>query len=374
RLGVARTYGGLLLAYRAKAEFILGRWDEADATTALGLRRGARDRAELWLSINRARVLTGRGEFTAAAELLERSRHIDDRLGGTEFRPPLLAAEADLGAWRRDPQAVRQAALEGVQLALAGGPADPSLAWLAAIALRSEADAAEAARGRAGAEGTGIAQTTDLTTMIDRAARAAISRTAEAGRKGSPRGRGLAQLLEAEQARLAGRDRPDHWRAVAEAYAEAARPFPTAYARFREGASILATGGSRPAAAGALAESRTIASRLGALPLQECVDELARRARLVVAAPDAQAPRSNPDGGRADPGLGLTVRELEVLRLVAAGWSNQQIADALFITRKTASVHVSNVMAKLDVEHRAAAAAAAHRLGLAGGAGRPGPS
>jgi DNA-binding NarL/FixJ family response regulator len=53
-----------------------------------------------------------------------------------------------------------------------------------------------------------------------------------------------------------------------------------------------------------------------------------------------------------------------VLRLVAAGRSNQQIAEALFISRKTASVHVSHILAKLGVENRVEAAATAHRLGL----------
>jgi len=67
----------------------------------------------------------------------------------------------------------------------------------------------------------------------------------------------------------------------------------------------------------------------------------------------------------------LTGREPEVLRLVAAGWTNQQIADALFITRKTASVHVSNIMAKLGVANRGEAAALAHRLGLVADAPLP---
>ena len=60
----------------------------------------------------------------------------------------------------------------------------------------------------------------------------------------------------------------------------------------------------------------------------------------------------------------LTTREAEVIRLLAAGYSNQQIADALFLTRKTASVHVSNILGKLGVENRVQAAAIAQRLGL----------
>jgi DNA-binding CsgD family transcriptional regulator len=62
--------------------------------------------------------------------------------------------------------------------------------------------------------------------------------------------------------------------------------------------------------------------------------------------------------------VGLTPREAEVLALVAAGRSNRQIAQALFISPKTASVHVSNILAKLGVHTRVEAAAAAHRHGL----------
>ena len=65
----------------------------------------------------------------------------------------------------------------------------------------------------------------------------------------------------------------------------------------------------------------------------------------------------------ADP-FGLTSREAEVLRLVADGRSNGQIAEALFISRKTASVHVSNILGKLGVASRGEAAAVAHRHGL----------
>ena len=64
--------------------------------------------------------------------------------------------------------------------------------------------------------------------------------------------------------------------------------------------------------------------------------------------------------------LGLTDRELEVLRLVAAGRTNRDIAADLFISAKTASVHVSNIMAKLGAANRAQAAAMAQSQGLFG--------
>jgi DNA-binding NarL/FixJ family response regulator len=78
-------------------------------------------------------------------------------------------------------------------------------------------------------------------------------------------------------------------------------------------------------------------------------------------APDARSASTATDG--LEP-FGLTDRESEVIGLVAAGWSNQQIADALFITRKTASVHVSNILGKFGVRNRGEAAAVAHRLGV----------
>ena len=61
-----------------------------------------------------------------------------------------------------------------------------------------------------------------------------------------------------------------------------------------------------------------------------------------------------------------------MLRLVAAGRSNSQIAGELFISPKTASVHVSNILAKLGVHTRVEAAATAHRLGLDGVQTSPG--
>ncbi|WSF37127.1 LuxR C-terminal-related transcriptional regulator [Streptomyces sp. NBC_01351] len=60
----------------------------------------------------------------------------------------------------------------------------------------------------------------------------------------------------------------------------------------------------------------------------------------------------------------MTSRERDVLRLVAAGSTNRKIAEELFISPKTASVHVSNILAKLGVTGRGEAAALAHRLRL----------
>jgi DNA-binding NarL/FixJ family response regulator len=71
--------------------------------------------------------------------------------------------------------------------------------------------------------------------------------------------------------------------------------------------------------------------------------------------------------------FGLTDRELAVLQLLAKGKTNSEIGAALFISHKTASVHVTNILRKLDVESRVQAAIVAQRNGLLepGGAAPP---
>jgi DNA-binding NarL/FixJ family response regulator len=102
-----------------------------------------------------------------------------------------------------------------------------------------------------------------------------------------------------------------------------------------------------------LATAAEDAAALGSALLADRIAALAQRAGLVVAAPVEKSPVA-----------GLTPRELEVLQLVAAGRSNGEIGTALFISTKTASVHVSNILAKLGVSGRGEAAALAHRVGL----------
>ncbi|MBV9514184.1 MAG: response regulator transcription factor, partial [Mycobacteriaceae bacterium] len=110
-------------------------------------------------------------------------------------------------------------------------------------------------------------------------------------------------------------------------------------------------------------EALELTQMMGAVPVLEEVQALIRRARLSVngdAAPEPAAAHEPDELER----LGLTAREVEVLRLVADGLSNTQIAEQLVISRKTASVHVSNILAKLGVATRVEAAALAHRRGL----------
>jgi DNA-binding CsgD family transcriptional regulator len=122
-------------------------------------------------------------------------------------------------------------------------------------------------------------------------------------------------------------------------------------------AAAAAREGNRTEAARAARAGYEIASAIGWTTVRDGIAELARRARLDINVPDDIAPS-------AAERYGLTGRELEVLALVAEGATNRQIADALFISVKTASVHVSNILGKLGVANRGEAAAAARRLGL----------
>ncbi|HEY7146737.1 MAG TPA: response regulator transcription factor, partial [Streptosporangiaceae bacterium] len=119
--------------------------------------------------------------------------------------------------------------------------------------------------------------------------------------------------------------------------------------------------GDRDGAASRLERAAPLAAALGARPLGEQIALLARRARIRLSASSGVAPG---DAGADDDELRLTERELEVLRLVAEGRSNREIAGELFISPKTASVHVSNILSKLGVSNRGEAAARAYSLRL----------
>jgi DNA-binding NarL/FixJ family response regulator len=116
-----------------------------------------------------------------------------------------------------------------------------------------------------------------------------------------------------------------------------------------------------------LRAAHTTAARLGATPLRDEIEVLASRARIDLRVDDG-TPATGPLAGVPAPKAvrphGLSEREIEVLALVAAGRTNGEIAERLFITRKTASVHVTHILAKLGVSNRVEAAMVAARLGL----------
>ncbi|MDQ0793848.1 AAA family ATPase [Streptomyces sp. B1I3] len=180
-------------------------------------------------------------------------------------------------------------------------------------------------------------------------------------------------LVEAELARAEGADTPDDWSRAAEAFAPLERPYELAVIRHRWAEAVLTGTGDRGPAASLLRAAHAVAERIGARPLVESLELLAGRARIELteaAAGDGRATSEGPGAAAPAPGVdaaesfGLTSREREVHRLVAAGYTNRRIAEELYISPKTASVHVSNILGKLNVSSRGEAAALAHRFRL----------
>jgi DNA-binding CsgD family transcriptional regulator len=208
-------------------------------------------------------------------------------------------------------------------------------------ALRVEAEAAELSRA----------------TFDDGVARMLRARLADAVTQPGQWAEGprYAALAEAELTRIEHAPDPQAWLAAAAGFDEISLPAPAAYARVQAAEAFVAAG-DRAAAAEPLAAAIAAAERMEAHPLVEAAGALARRARIRLAAEEAPAPEPTP--------LGLTPREHEVLLLVAEGHTNREIGERLYMSEKTASVHVSRILAKLEVGGRVEAAAVAHRLGL----------
>jgi DNA-binding NarL/FixJ family response regulator len=149
------------------------------------------------------------------------------------------------------------------------------------------------------------------------------------------------------------------WMRTLDACRQSTDPYLLAYALLRQAEAAWAAG-DREALAPALDEAARLAAGLGAVPMLDKARALARRARLRL----GNGSLSEDRGEQGIDAFGLTAREREVLELLAEGRSNPQIAEALFISPKTASVHVSNILGKLRVASRGEAAALAHRHGV----------
>jgi DNA-binding CsgD family transcriptional regulator len=167
---------------------------------------------------------------------------------------------------------------------------------------------------------------------------------------------------DAERTRLAGASDPAVWAGAAKAWQDLGCPHRAAYAWWRQAqAQLDARQPPAAAAAGALRAAASAAD--GHAPLLAQVRALAERARIPLQ-PTAAAAQARPPTAQTAAPYGLTGRELAVLRLVAAGRSNAQIGAELFISRATASVHVTSILRKLGVTNRVQAAALAERAGL----------
>jgi DNA-binding CsgD family transcriptional regulator/tetratricopeptide (TPR) repeat protein len=239
----------------------------------------------------------------------------------------------------------------------------PSVIRVMAIALAARADRAE--RLRAAGDFSGAdAEASAGAALLDNAREGARYPARPKAVLG-PEGRGWLARCEAEYARLTGANSPGVWEKVLAAFSPD-YVYETARAQWRL-AEALVEVGRRDEATAVWRAARDTATRLRAAPLGAALDDLARRARL-----DHGNTHGHGGGTGGAAGLGngrspltaLTDREREVLRLLTQGRSNREIGTELFITPKTASVHVSNILAKLGATSRTEAAAIAHRAGV----------
>jgi DNA-binding CsgD family transcriptional regulator len=345
----------------------LGRWDEAEHLLGDGAAAGeVGGLTAVTRTLVSGSLAVDRGDHDRARDELETARTWCHQVGDGRLNGLLHRSLAELAAWQGRTDDARREVDTGLELLAHTG--DPELAArLAAAGVRIEADDAQAAArlGRTVPDGS-RRRALDLRTRLEGFAAAAAARHAP------PASEVAASLAtgRADLTRLDGPGDPAQWAEAVAAWEAIGFPYPAACARWRLADAALAAGDPQAAATALLAAWET-AGALGATPLAGSVARLARRARVPL--PGAEAPEAGAGvpahgAGRraatAGGGAALTAREREVLALVAAGRTNRQIGEELFISQKTASVHVSRLLAKLGASTRGEAAAIARRQGL----------
>jgi DNA-binding CsgD family transcriptional regulator/tetratricopeptide (TPR) repeat protein len=373
-LGLSRTVGVRLLAMAANGLFRLGRWDEAAAAIeqAWALRPSGAEALDVRLA--RCRLLIGRGHFEAAEEDLEAVETLSMTTVGPRYRTPLLTLRAGLEMWCGRPEVARRLVREGLDAVEQTATDLWLLAPLVWHGLRAEAEVTALAPGR---------PTDDLERlrghMHELAARAADAVPAVQASV-----RAYLQLCEAEESRAAGRSAPKLWACAAAAWEGHRHPYPAAYARLRHAEALFARRSRSAVAAQALRSAYRTARDLGAGPFLAEITDLAARARVELAdhatvagagpgTPGTvrplrsaraarQARPASPSGAQVPQLAELTAREVEVLTELAKGLTNREIAERLFISEKTVSVHVSHILTKIGARTRVQASAILYRV------------
>jgi ATP/maltotriose-dependent transcriptional regulator MalT len=356
-------------ANQAEAWLALGEWQEADRLLEEARAHARAVDAWGWIEILTGTLALLRGDPTAVESALQRAY---DMVGGHPAQPkqpqhtiPLHRLSMALHAERGDVDAARAELTRAVDEGFPPGMhrhAWPLLCTAAAYESRIR-DLPAAAAGRA-----------EMLTRLDRAVRSMPHP--------APLWEAYYLLLHAQLSRARGTDDVAAWAEAAAAMEPLEHPYLLAQARTGWAEALLGETGARRAearreAGELLGLAHEVASRLGARPLAAETEQLAVRAGVPLSARGGDAAEQQTDAMAGhepqDPAesFGLTPRERAVLELVAAGRSNRQIAAALYISPKTASVHVSNILAKLGAAGRGEAAAMAHRLRLVDPAGAP---
>jgi DNA-binding CsgD family transcriptional regulator len=331
----------------------------ADAAAVVDpLTTGAPDRDHWFVHQWRVQIDLLRGDIDAAVERQQQIKACAGHIGSIENTREAAQPAAELALWAGRPGDVLEDALrvlalfEGTDLTFYCGR-------LLAAGMRACADLAENGRARRDAHvaAAALAAADDLSLWADRMGGVPFMdhpfvATIPADRAS----------WDAERTRLAGDSDPAAWAAAAKNWQSLGCPHRAGYAWWRQAQAQLEAGQPPTAAAVALRAAASAAE--GHAPLLAQVRALAQRARIPLQAPPS-APEQPPPAAVQAP-YALTSRELTVLRLLAAGRTNAQIGAELYISPKTASVHVTSILRKLGVSSRVQAAAMAERAGLLG--------
>jgi DNA-binding CsgD family transcriptional regulator len=341
-LGLA-PYGLDVQHLLLQAHYADGDWDHAEAL-ARNFPVWVTKQPEAVLSAMALFIDVGRGNAVADERRTWLEPFWDDAFVAYIARG-LLAEQA---LWRGDTQTALAEA-EAALSADARWGRSPAAIRVAAVALSARADRASIAR-RAGITTAVAAEEAAGALLLDMAREAARYPARPKSVLG-PEGRGWLARAEAEYQRLIGLNAPAGWE---QTLAEFGRGYVYETARTQWRLAEALAGSGRPReAADVWSTASATAAGLRAEPLRAALDDLARRLGL-----DAGGSRDAVREGERSVAA-LTRREREVLRLMSRGLSNRQIGEELFITQKTASVHVSNILAKLGAATRTEAAAIA---------------
>jgi DNA-binding CsgD family transcriptional regulator/tetratricopeptide (TPR) repeat protein len=334
----------------------LGHWQEAEQLVSEALSQALPATWELELQLLAGRLHIARGRFHLAHEQGQSAARLVEQLNDARSGIFLQRYLADLAIWQGDYDLARSLVARALEH-LAGIEEDYMVeVRLCCTGLRGTADAVEQIRDRRG-------RPSELKDLHATGQQLLAHVRRSLGLLGSNLSelRANAAACEAEFTRVQLLSDSQQWEATVASWDALSRPYEAAYARWRQAEALFASKAPK-AAASLLRQAHQATVQLGERPLRHEIERLAQRTRIDLQPPSTEVKPAS-TSHVADHGR-LTPREEQVLRHLMEGRTNRQIARALFISEKTASVHVSNIMSKLGAANRSEAAAIAHRLHL----------
>ena len=354
--GLQASFEATILAFNAAEALLAGGRTAEAAALVEPLTAGPPDRDDWIAHEARAEIDLLRGDIDAAAARRRLIDAIPAHHGTGPAARESARRAAELAVWAGRPgdalAEVQQALplLQTTDLTIMCG-------WLLAVGMRACADLAEGARARRDEAAAAAARSAadGLTSWLDQVSRAPFTDHPLVATIPAERA-----TWDAERTRLFGAGDPEAWHVAAEIWQDLGCPHRAGYAWWRQAQAHLDVG--QPTTASAVALRAASGAADGHAPLLAQIRLLAGRARITLQ-PATGLPETPPPAEARAP-YGLTGRELAVLRLLAAGRTNAQIGAELYISPKTAGVHVSAILRKLGVSGRVQAAALAERAGL----------